>query len=296
MRNMRTYPVLASAALLLSGCMSTPGVAYDRAAEEVPPSYVSVAERVTQAPAIVDLSITRATELEPERTGPLPAGIARFYVEADVNSLIRGSSGLPQQIRFLADVPRGPRGRAPKLKGGRYFAFGRINGNGELQLSGPESLLAYGPQADALVRQVAREAVAADAPAPITGVTGAFHVPGNIPGEGETQIFLSTAEKRPIAISVLSRPGQEKRWSVSLTEIVDEAAAAPRRDTLLWYRLACNGLPNQLPASALSSGDPVNDARAREDYQFVRRSVGPCTAEAPLSDAPLIMDRQQGLR
>lgn len=296
MRNVRIYQMMASAALFLGSCTSVPGVAYDRAAAEVPPSYVTVASQVTQAPAIVDLSITRATELGPERTGPLPAGIARLYVEADVNSLIRGSTALPQQIRFLADVPRDARGRAPKLKGGRYFAFGRITGNGELQLSGSDSLLAYGPQTDSLVRQVAREAVAIDAPAPITGVTSAFHVPGNIPGEGETQIFLSTAEKRPIAISVLSRPGQEKRWSVSLTEIVDEAAAALRRDTLLWYRLACNGLPNQLPATALSSGDPVNDARAREDYQFVRRSVGACTGQTPLSDAPLIMDRPSEVR
>ncbi|WP_187335141.1 hypothetical protein [Novosphingopyxis iocasae] len=290
------YQLIASTAMFLGGCASVPSAAYDRAAEENPPSYVAVADQVTQAPAIVDLSITRATELGADRAGPLPPGIARVYVEADVNSLIRGSSALPPQIRFLADVPRDARGRAQKLKGGRYFAFGRITGNGELQLSGPASLLAYGPQTDSLVRQVAREAVAIDAPAPITGVTSAFHVPGNIPGEGETQIFLSTAEKRPIAISVLSRPGQEKRWSVSLTEIVDEAAEAPRRDTLLWYRLACNGLPNQLPSSALSSGDPVNDARAREDYQFVRRSVGPCSAKAPISDAPLIMDRPRDIR
>ncbi|WP_420606318.1 hypothetical protein [Novosphingopyxis sp.] len=284
----RPYHLTAAAALLLGACVAAPGPAYS----EPPPSYAAVAGKVTGSPAIVDLGVTRASVLESERTGPLPPGIARVYVEADVNSLIRGSGGLPPHIRFLADVPLDSRGRAPRLKGGRYFAFGRITGNGELQLAGSDSLLAYGPQTDALVRQITREAVAIDAPPAITGVTSAVHVPGNIPGEGETQIFLSTAEQRPIAISVLSRPGQERRWSVSLTEIVDEAAAAPRRDSLLWYRLACGGLPARLPDAALSGGDPVNDSRAREDYQYVRRSVGPCEGNKPLSDAPYIMGTQ----
>ena len=290
MRYVRTYHFTLAVAIFLSGCATTSAPTYN----EPPPSYAAIAQRVTEAPAIVDLSITRASVLEPERSGPLPVGIARVYVEADVNSLIRGSSSLPPQIRFLADVPLDARGRAPKLKGGRYFAFGRITRTGELQLSGSDSLLAYGPQTDVLVRSVTREALAIDAPPAITGVTGAFHVPGNIPGEGETQIFLATAANRPIAISVLSRPGQEKRWSVSLTEIVDEAAAAPRRDSLLWYRMACGGLPARLPDAALSGGEPANDARAREDYQFVRRSVGPCNGKAPLSDAPLIMGNPPG--
>ena len=281
----RSYHSVAAAVLLLGACVTSPSPAYN----EPPPSYVAVAQRVTTSPAIVDIGVTRSTVLEPERSGPLPPGIARLYVEADVNSLIRGSTGLPPQIRFLADVPLDSRGRAPKLKGGRYFAFGRISGNGELQLTGSDSLLAYKPQTDALLRSITREALAIDAPPTITGVTSAFHVPGNIPGEGETQIFLSTAEKRPVAISVLSRPGQEKRWSVSLTEIVDEAAAAPRRDSLLWYRLACGGLPPRLPDGALTGSDPANDARAREDYQYVRRSVGTCSANAQPTDGAPIM-------
>lgn len=288
MRYVRSYQLLSAATLLLSACTGTPGPAYGQAIDARPPSYVAVAERVIPAPAIADVTIIRATQLKPERSGPLSAGIGRLYIEAEVNSLIRGSTGLPPEIRFLADVPLDARGRAPKLKNGRYFAFGRITGPGELQLSGSDSLMPYGPQTDALVRSITREAVAIDAPPAITGVTSAFYVPGNIPGEGETQIFLTTAEKRPIAISVLSRPGQERRWSVSLTEIVDEAASAPRRDTLLWYRLACSGLPERLPDAALSGGDPMSDSRAREDYQYVRRSVGSCGGNAPLSDAPLI--------
>lgn len=287
MRYVKPYHLTLAALSLLSACATAPSAGVS----EPPPSYVEAADRVTRAPAIVDLTITRANELAAERSGPLPAGIARLYIEADVNSLIRGSSGLPRQIRFLADLPVTPQGRTQRIEGGRYFAFGRITGSGELQLAGTDSLLAYDPQTDALVRQITREALSIDAPPAITGVESASHVPGNIPGEGETQIFLSTADQRPIAISVLSRPGQERRWSVSLTEIVDEAAAAPRRDTLLWYRLACGGLPARLPDSALLNGDPVNDSRAREDYQYVRHSVGACQRNGSPSDAPLIMDR-----
>src|SRR3546814_1145016 len=40
--------------------------------------------------------------------------------------------------------------------------------------------------------------VAADAPPVITGVGCAFHVPGSLPGEGETQIFLATADGSPV--------------------------------------------------------------------------------------------------
>ncbi len=287
MSYVRTYHISGLAALMLSSCVT----AQPAMVEAPSPSYAVVAQKVTGAPAIVDLTVTRAAELKPERAGPLPAGIARVYIEANVNSLIRGSTGLPPQIRFLADIPTTSRGRAPELKNGRFFAFGRISGTGELQLNGGDSLLPYGPQTDALVRGIAREAVAINAPPAITGVDSAFFVPGNLPGEGETQIFLSTATDQPIAISVLSRPGQERRWSVSLTEIVDIAADAPRRDTLLWYRLACNGLPARLPDAALTGSDPQRDARAREDYQFVRRSVGTCQGNTPLGDAPYIMNR-----
>ena len=287
MRCRKVYHITALASLALGGCAATSQTNYT---EQVP-AYASVAQRVVTAPAIVDLIVTRATPVEPERSGPLPMGVTRFYIEATVNSLIRGSTSVPPQLRFLADIQQDSRGRMARPKGARYFAFGRISGDGTLQLSGQDALLPYGVQTDALVRSVTREAVAIDAPPAITGVDNAVHVPGNIPGEGETQIFLSTAEQRPIAISILSRPGQERRWSVSLSEIVDEAASAPTRDSLLWYRLACGGLPERLPNSALSSSDAVNNGRAREDYQFVRRSIGTCTGRPPVSDAPLIMNR-----
>ncbi|KAA5569740.1 hypothetical protein F3G50_31575, partial [Pseudomonas aeruginosa] len=80
------------------------------------------------------------------------------------------------------------------------------------------------------IRQIARDLVAPDAPPVITGVGNAFHVPGALPGEGETQVFLTTANGAPVSLSILRRPGEQPRWAVALSEIVDEAAAPPARD------------------------------------------------------------------
>ena len=78
-----------------------------------------------------------------------------------------------------------------------------------------------------------------------------------------------------MSLQILRRPGEEPRWSVSLGDIVDESAGAPQPNTFLWYRLAC-GLPRALPPESVESDDPQNAAIAREDYQFVLRSLGRC--------------------
>ena len=66
---------------------------------------------------------------------------------------------------------------------------------------------------------------------------------------------------------------------MALSEIVDDAAGPPQRDTLLWYRLACS-LPPALPARALQALSPADAAVAREDYRFVLQQLGRCEREA----------------
>ena len=96
-----------------------------------------------------------------------------------------------------------------------------------------------------------------------------------MPGESETQIFLLAADQRPVSITILRRPGEVPSWAVSLTEIVDNAAAPPPRDSLLWYRLACS-LPRTLPRASIADADP-GEARAIEaDYRLVLSRMGPC--------------------
>ncbi|MBA3898011.1 MAG: hypothetical protein H0X36_12955 [Sphingomonadaceae bacterium] len=119
------------------------------------------------------------------------------------------------------------------------------------------------------------EQAAAGALPPVTGVGGAFHVAGSIPGEGETQIFLTTQTGAPVSLSVLRRPGEAPSWSLAQGEIVDEAGAAPPRDTLAWYRLACF-LPRALPDRPTAELAAADADAARADYAFVLEGLGAC--------------------
>lgn len=241
------------------------------------PGYATVAGQVLGAPLILDARIRSAVKIKGAEAANLAPGRARFYIEADVTALIRGPAGVATRIGYVADVPLTERGRDPKLKKQRVLLFARAvpNRPDQIQLAGLDGQRAYDPALDALVRGIAREVVAKDAPPAITGVGNAFHVPGSLPGEGETQIFLQTSSGAPVSLQILRRPGEQPRWSVSLSDIVDESAGPPPPNTLLWYRLAC-GLPRTLPPESLEGGEPANAAVAREDYQLVLRALGPC--------------------
>ena len=73
----------------------------------------------------------------------------------------------------------------------------------------------------------------------------------------------------------LRRPGEQVRWSVALGEIVDEGAAPPQPNTLLWYRLACT-LPAQLPGDVLSEATPDEARAIQADYRVVTNGLGRC--------------------
>ncbi len=242
------------------------------------PSYATVATAIVGAPLVIDARIVDLIRIKDNTATGLAAGRARLYVQAEVLALIRGSNALPTQISYLADVPLDSRGKVPKLKKQRVLLFARpVAGKpGEVQLAGVDGQYVWSPELDALTRRITRELLAADAPPAITGVGNAFHVPGALPGEGESQIFLKTANGAPISLQILRRPGEKTRWAVSLGDIVDDSAGQPKRDTLAWYRLAC-GLPKALPDDSVSAETPDNAEAVRQDYQVVRRDLGPCT-------------------
>ncbi|MBY0519360.1 MAG: hypothetical protein K2P79_02915 [Sphingomonas sp.] len=230
-----------------------------------------------RSPVIIDSTIRSVERLKgPEAVG-VAAGFARLFVQADVTALIRGTDSVPPRIGYILDVATDARGRIANLKKQRVLLFAKpvVGKPAQVQLTGPDSQRAWTPALDVLTRRIASEALAADAPPTITGVGNAFHVAGTLPGEGETQIFLSTTDGRPVSLSVLRRPGEQPRWAVALSEIVDEAAAPPARDTLLWYRLAC-ALPAALPVASVRAMAETDVQVAREDYAFVLRSLGAC--------------------
>jgi hypothetical protein len=241
------------------------------------PTYADLADLALAAPVVAGLSILEATRLKGDAAAGVPAGQARFFVEGQVQALIRGRDGLPGSVRYLVDMDLDARNRAPKLKKARAIVLAQtVAGRpGELQLITPSAQLPWTEPLERQLRAILIEANGASPPPRVTGVNGAFHVPGSLPGESETQIFLATADGRPVSLSILRRPGETPRWAVATGEMVDEAAAPPARNTLLWYGLACF-LPPALPASStrdLSEGDAE---AARADYTLVRTGLGAC--------------------
>lgn len=272
---MRSFSVMTAAAALTL-LAATPGESQAPSVAAPALAYADLADLGLAAPVVAHVKIVEAIALKDARAAGVKPGLTRFYVEADTISLLRGASGIAARVRYLVDLPRDSAGRAPKLrKRSEYIVFtepvaGRPD---ELRLIAPDAHLAWSAaEADSL-RSIVREASGSSAPPRVTGIGRAFHVPGSLPGESETQIFLQTADGRPVSLNVLRRPGQTPRWSVALSEIVDDAAEPPRPATLLWYRLACT-LPPALPRQSLVDAESPDAIRA--DYRLVMDGLGRC--------------------
>ncbi|MDB5736696.1 MAG: hypothetical protein JWO65_364 [Sphingomonas bacterium] len=240
-------------------------------------SYADMADLALAAPIAAVVTVHDALRLKGADAVGVPPGLVRFYIVGDVTTLIAGRDGLPTSVSWLADVPMGAANRLPKLKKQKLILLARgVPGKpGTLQLVSRDAQIDWSPDSEARVRAILTEANGVGAPPVVQDVGHAFHVPGSIPGEGETQIFLKTADSRPVSLSILRRPGEDPRWSVALGEMVDDSAAAPKRDTLLWYRLAC-ALPAGLPDSAVADQSPEDAAAARDDYKVVLTGLGAC--------------------
>ena len=241
-------------------------------------SYADIADLFLAAPIVARARIVEAIVVRDPQSVPPRTGTIRYYLVADVVSLIRGTNGIPPRIAWIADVPVNLRGKVPSLKRSEVIVAALpVPGRAaEVRLAARDAMVPWSAAFEARVRGVVASGLATDAPPRITGVTSAFHSRGNLPGEGETQVFVTTASAQPVSLSVLRRPGQVPRWAVALGEIVDEAARPPLRDTLGWYRLAC-ALPPALPQRAIADLSVEDANAARDDYAFVIGALGPCT-------------------
>lgn len=268
-----TIPILCAAAALAAAAESQAPVPVSSL------TYADLADLALEAPVAAHIRIADADRLRAEEAPGIAPGRTRFYVEADVISLIRGAQGLPAKVSYLVDMPNDASGRPPRLrKKSEYIILAqRVAGRpGEVRLTGPHAQIPYSAAYADRLRGMLREAARAGAPPKIVGIGKAFHVPGSLPGESETQIFLLAGDQRPVSLTILRRPGETPVWAVSLTEIVDNAAAAPQRDSLLWYRLACS-LPRTLPPQSVEDADPTEARAIRSDYGLVLERLGPCT-------------------
>jgi hypothetical protein len=241
------------------------------------PTYADLADLVDSTPLVVRVQLRKLVQVEPERARNVRAGWGRFFVEARTEALIAGTGSLGQHLRYLVDLPLDAKGKPPKLKKKSVVLFARAVPvhPGELQLVAPDAQTMWDPALDTRLRTILGEFFAPGAPQRVTGVREAIFVAGNLAGEGETQLFLATANGEPASLSVIRRPGQPPRWGLSFSELVAAEGAVPQRDTLAWYRLACF-LPAQLPARTTPAGSAADRAAAARDYRFVIEQLGSC--------------------
>lgn len=271
---MRSFCAIAAAGWLIAAA-PPPG---ESAPAGPAPTYADLADLGLAAPVAAHVRIAKAVAVKGAQAAGVRPGFARFYVEADLVTLIRGAQGLPARVAYVVDLPLDAKGKPPKMrKKSEYILLASLvpGRPGELRLIAPDAQIAWTAQRAETLRAIFREASAADAAPRITGIGRAFHAPGSIPGESETQIFLQTQSQRPVSLTILRRPGQTPHWSVSLSEIVDDAAEAPRPNSLLWYRLACT-LPASLPPQSLAESEAEHVQAIRADYRVVLQGLGPC--------------------
>ncbi len=222
------------------------------------------------APVVVRATIYKTERLKPREAPGVADGSARLLVSAATTAAIVAPGEVPPRISYLVDVPLDARGKAPQLLRTDVLLFLRADPAvpGQYALVAAQGQIAWSPEDDAAIRAVLKAQRSGTVPR-VTGVTSAFRVPGAVPGEAESQFFLSTADAKPVSLVVLTRPGQARRLSIALGDVIDDAAAGVQPRTLLWYRLAC-ALPKTLPATVDAGADVA------DDYRFVLTSLGPC--------------------
>lgn len=243
-------------------------------------TYADLVDLADRAPSVVHVQIRKVVAVEPARAPGVRSGWVRMYVEGRPMGLLSGPPLPAESLRYLVDVPLDSKGKPPKLprlakRGVILFARTVAERPGELQLVAPDAQILWDEATEARIKGILTELLAPGAPGRISGVREAIYVPGTLAGEGETQMFLSTADGEPASITVLHAPGKAARWSVSFSEVVDPTGEPPARETLAWYRLACF-LPMLLPRDAAVSATDVDRAQARMDYRMVRESLGDC--------------------
>lgn len=278
MKSNKLAAIAAALALLAPGARAAEAGGVPGSGPPFTASYADLADLANSAPLVVHVRTRTIARVEDARAPGLAAGYGRFYVEAQTIALIAGRADLAPKVSFLVDLPLDAKGKPPELKKKDLLLFARaVPGSpDELALVAPDAAVLWTPESDARVRAILTALLAPDAPARVTGVREIVFVPGNLAGEGETQVFLRTAKGSAASLTIAHQPGVPPRWGASFSELTADIDAPPRRDTLEWYRLACF-LPRTIPTEVNLSDGPGAQAQAQADYRFVLQSLGECT-------------------
>lgn len=240
-------------------------------------TYADIASLADSAPLVVHARLRKLARVEDVRARPPAAGTARFYVVAQTRALITGASPIGESFAYLVDLPVDAKGKPRARKKDEVILFARpVPGRaGEVQLVRPSAQIPWSQASETRLRAILTELVSPDAPARVTGVRELTYVPGTLAGEGETQIFLTTADSSAASLTVRHQPGQAPQWGASFSELVAELGNPPKPETIEWYRLACS-LPPTPPAGINMSDSEEARRMAEADYRMVVASLGPC--------------------
>lgn len=257
--------------------MSTANAQNNLPVNSVGPTYADLVTLADSADLVLRAQVRSMARVENQRAPGLKAGQGRFYVKAKTRALLSGSRGVGDSLTYLVDLPINAQGKPPALKKQDVLIFARpVAGSVDaLQLVSPDAQILWSDQTEAMLRAILRDLLSPDTPPVITGVREIIHVPGNLAGSGETQIFLTTRGGSAASITVHHEPGRPPAWGVSFSELIADVTRPPRPETLEWYRLACF-LPNTLPLAANLSEGSMSRQQAISDYRTVLGQLGEC--------------------
>jgi hypothetical protein len=257
--------ILAAIAPAFAQAPAPPAAADDRLA-----GFADAAELALAAPLIVRATITRASRLSDKAAPDVAAGRARLLVTIAVSNVLVAPGTTGGTLQYLWDAPLDSRGRPPQAKGLDVLAFLAPPGaDGSTRLVSRRAQQPWDSALAETVRAVVADQRSGKVPN-IRGVSNGFRADGTVPGESESQFFLTTADGKPATLVVQNRPGEVRRVLIARGDIIDESAERVRPGTLLWYRLACF-LPARLPAAAGGG-----DAALAKDWRDALASMGPC--------------------
>ena len=250
------------AALALSGLALSPVSAA--------PSYADLADLTLAAPVIVRAKITGSEKINIKDSISLAPHRARLLITASVDAALTAPGSVPPTLSWLWDAPPDARGKPPKPKGETVLAWlDAPAADGKTRLIAGNGQKPWDEAMEARVRSIATEARSGSIPA-INGVSNGFRADGTIPGESESQFFLTSANGQRLTMVVITKPGEPRRVAIARGDLIDESAAVVRPETLMRYRLACY-LPNDLPLNAGGK-----DSALAADWHAALASLGPC--------------------
>ena len=282
-RRLSAVSAVAAAALL---ALTPPPAAAQAglAAAQAGPTDADVVSLAKRADMVVRAQVAGVTRVNTASQRIPAPGHARYYVEATTGALLFGAAPIGGSLRYLVDLPQnGPAngvmtGMGPAELPGRdviLFASPVPGRPEDLKLIAPTAQILWTPDEEVRLRAVLRSRVARNAPSNVTRVREMLYVPGNLAGQGRTQIFLDTEGGRSASITVRHEPGQAPAWGVSFSAVVATAGRPPARGTLEWYSLACF-LPPAPAERANISATYEGKMQALTDYRMVLAALGSC--------------------